>query len=77
MTEPTWMDVTIIQCPKCKRYYAEVSWYVMEMESDIQCADCGTEFNSRKYAKDRAIIEFEIDSKEQMQTVKLCKHFKV
>lgn len=77
MTEPAWMDVTIIQCPRCKRFYVEVSWYVIEMESDIQCADCGAEFNSRKQAKDRAIIEFEVNDLGQMQTVKLCKRIKI
>jgi transposase-like protein len=77
MTEPAWMDVTIIQCPKCKRYYAEVSWYVTEMESDIECADCGTEFNTKTYAKDRAIIEFEVNNQGRMQEVKLCNHIKI
>jgi len=72
-----WLDVTILQCPNCGRYYLDASWYVVEMESDIQCGDCGTTFNSFKNAKDRVMLEFEINEDGKAQNVKIIKHLKL
>jgi len=46
------------------------------MESDIECGRCGTEFNSKKNAKDRAMLEFQIDENGKMQKVKIAEHLK-
>jgi hypothetical protein len=73
----TWLDVTLLRCPKCGRYYVDASWYVVEMESDIDCGSCGTEFNSKKNAKDRAILEFQMDKNGKMQKVKISEHLKL
>ncbi|MCS7124165.1 MAG: hypothetical protein NZ932_01945 [Candidatus Bathyarchaeota archaeon] len=70
----TWLDVTVLQCPNCGRLYAEVSWYVVEMESDIQCGECGKEFNSKRNIVDRALLEFQIDENGKIQNVNLLKH---
>jgi transcription elongation factor Elf1 len=72
-----WLDVALLRCPKCGRYYVDASWYVMEMESDIECGSCGTEFNSKKNAKDRAMLEFQIDEHGKLQEVKISKHLKL
>ncbi|MEM2911810.1 MAG: hypothetical protein QW146_04820 [Candidatus Bathyarchaeia archaeon] len=56
-----WLDVSVLHCPNCGSRYADASWYVIEMGSDIQCGSCGKEFNSKKNATDRALIEFQID----------------
>jgi uncharacterized C2H2 Zn-finger protein len=72
-----WLDVALLRCPNCGHYYVDASWYVMEMESDIECGRCGTEFNSKKNAKDRAILEFQIDENGKIQMMKIPKHLKL
>jgi hypothetical protein len=69
-----WLDVALLCCPKCGHYYVDASWYVVEMESDIECGHCRTEFNSKKNAIDRAILEFQLDETRKMQKVKIVKH---
>ncbi|MGC8895948.1 MAG: hypothetical protein ACP5LB_04165 [Candidatus Bathyarchaeia archaeon] len=73
----TWLDVTVLRCPNCGQFYVDASWYVMEMESDIQCGKCGTEFNSKKNAKDRVMLEFQIDENGKMQEAKILEHLKL
>jgi len=74
MSEVAWLDVTIMRCPNCGRYYAESSWYAVEMESDIECNECGEVFNSKKQAVDRVLIEFEIDRNEKVADVRINMH---
>ena len=71
-----WLDVALLRCPKCGHYYVDASWYVVEMESDIECGHCGIEFNSKKNAIDRTMLEFQIDGNGKMQKVKISKHLK-
>jgi len=49
----------------------------MEMESDIECGQCGTEFNSKKNAQDRIMLEFEVDENGKMLKVKISDHLKL
>jgi uncharacterized protein (UPF0212 family) len=72
-----WLDVALLRCPKCGHYYVDASWYVVEMESDIECGHCGTEFNSKKNATDRALLEFKLDGNGKMQEVKISEHLKL
>jgi hypothetical protein len=72
-----WFDVTVLRCPHCKRFYVDASWYVIEMESDIECGHCGTEFNGKKNATDRVILEFQVDKEGKMQEAKISKHLKL
>lgn len=72
-----WLDVALLRCPNCGHYYVDASWYVAEMESDIECGSCGTEFNSKKNAKDRVMLEFQIEEKGKMQKVKISDHLKL
>ena len=72
-----WLDVAVLRCPNCRRCYVDASWYVVEMKSDIECGHCGTEFNSKKNATDRAMLEFQIDKERKMCEVKIAKHLKL
>jgi len=72
-----WLDVALLRCPECGSYYVDASWYVIEMESDIACGKCGTEFNSKKNALDRAILMFQVDEQGKLQNVNIVKHLEV
>ena len=72
-----WLDVAVLRCPNCGYFYVDASWYVMEMESDIECGCCGTEFNSKKNATDRAMLEFQVDKNGKMQKVKISENMKL
>jgi NMD protein affecting ribosome stability and mRNA decay len=72
-----WSDVSVLRCPNCGHYYVDASWYVVEMESDIECGHCETEFNSKKNATDRAMLEFQIDENGKMQRAKVLEHLKL
>jgi transcription elongation factor Elf1 len=69
-----WLDVALLRCPNCGHYYVDASWYVVEMESDIECGRCGTKFNSKKNATDRAMLEFKLDENGKMKKVNIAEH---
>jgi len=72
-----WVDVALLRCPNCGHYYVDASWYVVEMESDIECGHCRIEFNSKKNAIDRAMLKFQVDENGKMQKVNIVKHLKL
>jgi len=72
-----WLDVAVLRCSNCGRYYVDASWYVVEMESDIECGKCGVEFNGKKSATDRVMLEFQIDEDGKMQNVEIMEHLKL
>ncbi len=72
-----WLDVAVLRCPNCGRYYVEASWYVVEMKSDIECGECDVEFNSKKSATDRVMLGFQIDEDGKMQNVEIIEHLKL
>ena len=45
-------------------------------ESDIQCGKCGKEFNSKRNAKDRVMLEFEIEEKGKIRDAKIVERLK-
>jgi len=71
-----WLDVSVLRCPKCGRLYVDASWYVVEMGADIECGECGEEFNSKRNAVERALLEFDLDEKGRIQNVTVAKHLK-
>ncbi|RLI22143.1 hypothetical protein DRO54_01830 [Candidatus Bathyarchaeota archaeon] len=77
MNEVAWLDVTIMKCPNCGRYYAEASWYAIDMASDIECGECGYTFNSKRSAVDRVLIEFELNHEEKAKNVRINMHYPV
>ncbi|MGB9740180.1 MAG: hypothetical protein ACP5IM_01510 [Candidatus Bathyarchaeia archaeon] len=72
-----YLDATVLRCPKCGHFYVDASWYVVEMESDIECGYCGEEFNSKKNATDRVMLEFQIGNNGKMQKAKITEHLKL
>jgi len=65
MNDKVYLDVSIIRCPNCGKLYADASWYVLDMESDIECGVCGFTFNTSKNLVKR--IMFEIDINEEIK----------
>jgi len=76
MSEKAWLDVSVIRCPSCGRYYADASWYVVELESDIECGSCHETFNTKKQLTDRVMLEFKIDEKGKTLGAKVTGHLK-
>lgn len=74
MHEKAWLDITVIRCPVCGRYYAEASWYAIELGADVECGECGTEFNSKKHVTDRLMLEFQISKEGKIQETEIVKH---
>jgi len=72
-----WLDVSVLRCPNCGRHYVEASWYVVEMESDIECGECGKEFNSKRNAFDRALLEFQLDENGRIRSVEISKRLEL
>lgn len=72
-----WLDVAVFRCPNCGHYYVDASWYVVEIGSDIECGHCRIEFNSKKNATDRAMLEFQIDESGKMQKAKIAERLKL
>jgi len=58
MSREAYLDVSIIKCPNCGKLYVDSSWYVIDMESDIQCGECGEVFNTRKNLLKRILLKF-------------------
>ncbi|MGQ9623833.1 MAG: hypothetical protein ACUVT9_00505 [Candidatus Bathycorpusculaceae bacterium] len=72
-----WLDVTAIRCPNCGHYYVDASWYVVEIGSDIECGNCGTEFNGKKNAVDRVMLEYELGEDGKIKNAKIAEHLKL
>lgn len=74
MSEKAWLDVSVIQCPNCGHYYADASWYVVEMGSDIECGTCHKTFNTKKDVRDRIMLELSIDEKGITEKAEIARH---
>lgn len=77
MSEKAWLDVSILQCPGCGRYYADASWYAVELESDIECGNCQEVFNAKKRLMNRLMLEFKIDARGKVLGVKITEHIQM
>ena len=62
MSDKAWLDISIFRCPKCGHYYADASWYAIELESDVECGVCHIVFNPKKNLSDRVMISFKIEN---------------
>ena len=71
MDEKTFLDVSIIRCPNCGKIYAETSWYVLELESDIECGVCHEIFNGAESLIERLMLTFELDEVGKVREVKV------
>ena len=74
MSEIGWLDVSAFQCPRCGRCYLDASWYVVELESDIECGGCHEVFNTKDKVKDRVMLKFKIDSEGKVLEVEVGEH---
>jgi hypothetical protein len=74
MSATAWLDISIIQCPNCKHYYADASWYVVEMGADIECGTCHTTFNTKKTMTDRVMLSLKIDDEGKVHDADVARH---
>jgi len=70
----TFLDVAVVRCPNCGYYHVDASWYLIEMESDIQRGRCQTEFNGKDNATDRAVLEFAVNEAGKLRNVRIADH---
>lgn len=70
--EKVYLDVCIAQCPECKTYYAEASWYAIELECDLQCNKCGKSFSPKRFSTDRVMVEFEVSEEGKVKKVRVA-----
>jgi len=69
-----WFDIALIQCPQCENYYADASWYVVEIGADIECGTCHENFNTKKHVKDRIMLELSIDEEGKVKRAGIARH---
>jgi DNA-directed RNA polymerase subunit RPC12/RpoP len=70
----TYLDVAVVRCPNCGNHHVDASWFLIELESDIQCGRCQTEFNAKDNTTDRVLLAFTIDENGKMQSARLAEH---
>ena len=58
MIDEAWLDVTLIRCPHCRKLFVDASWYIIDMEADIECSKCGRVFNTYENRLDRVLLRF-------------------
>ncbi len=63
------LDISFVKCPRCGNFFAESSWYVVEMESDLKCGKCGKEFNTKENMSDRIMAKFEMDENGKVKSI--------
>lgn len=66
----TFLDVAVCICPHCGTPYADASWYVIEMGSDVECGVCRKTWNPKRYKVDRIMLEFVLDEQGRVLEVK-------
>jgi len=74
MSEHAWLDVSVMRCPHCGRYFVDASWYVVELESDIECGSCHRTFNTKRQLTDRLMLGFKIDKKGRASEAGIVEH---
>jgi hypothetical protein len=72
-----WLDLAVVRCPNCGNLHVDASWFLVELESDIQCGRCQTEFNGKDNLTDRVLLEFDVDEAGKMQNVRVKEHLPV
>jgi len=72
--QKAWLDTAIIRCPNCGHYYADASWYVVEIGSDIECGVCHETFNTKKHLADRIMLRLSLDEKGKVKHAEVEKH---
>ena len=75
--QEAWLDVSVIRCPNCRRYYTDVSWYVVEMGADIECGTCHANFNTNKNVTDRMMLRLELNGEGKVQETRVARHLPI
>ena len=65
-----YLDVCISICPYCETVYADASWYMIGLESDINCGECGNSYNPKTSKVNRFVLEFLLDAYSNVIQVK-------
>lgn len=65
-----FLDVAVSICPYCGTPYADASWYVIELGSDVECGVCGRTWNPKTFKVDRILLEFRLDEQGNVLDVK-------
>ena len=52
----------------------DASWYVVELESDIECGSCHDVFNAKKQVTDRVMLRFKIDGEGKVLEAEVAEH---
>jgi hypothetical protein len=73
MSAKAWLDISVIQCPNCGRYYADASWYVVEIGADIECGTCHMTFNTKKNATDRILLSLKINDEGKAHEAEIAR----
>ena len=73
MNDKAWLDIVIMRCPNCGRHYADASWYIIEMASDIECGSCHEIFNTKTYLTDRIMLSLKMDETGKVEEVEVAK----
>ncbi|MEM7819729.1 MAG: hypothetical protein QXD48_02775 [Candidatus Aenigmatarchaeota archaeon] len=60
MQKEAFLEIVALKCPKCNNEIIEPSWFV-DLEQEIQCADCKEFFVSKENEKDRKMIRIIIE----------------
>jgi hypothetical protein len=69
-----FLDVAVSICPYCGTPYADASWYVVGLGSDVECGMCGRIWNPKTCKVDRILLEFVLDDEGNVKSVKKEKH---
>jgi len=64
-----YLEVVVGKCPACGNLIIEPSWFALQLESDIQCANCRNVFNMKKHLTDKILLKFELDEKGKIKSV--------
>jgi hypothetical protein len=68
-----FLDISISICPHCETPYADASWYIIEINTEVECGKCRKTWSPRKYKVDRVLLEFQLDNKGKIKDI-LKKH---
>ena len=74
VSERGWLDVSVFRCPRCGRCYVDASWYVVELESDIECGSCHEVFNTKNQVTDRVMLKLKIDTEGKVLEAEVAEH---
>ena len=69
-----WLDLAVVRCPNCDNLHVDASWFLVELESDIQYGHCQTEFNGKDNLTDRVLLKFDVDEAGKTGNARVAEH---